>query len=229
MGVLAGQSLGIGHREQEARHELWGMAKDSLKVWQPVQDMWHDLTGGRPGSAFGTAAGMVFTRKMRAVEKTRLRDPGLAHREALRESWRRGLLAAHGPITRQTAYEMGLNGVSLVNEEARGGHVLERHVAASRGYLRLRNAAGLPRAGTFRDLRTAQHLVNSVIKEHAHRLQEAYHLPPGKTLRLTSQFSFVTGRVTVPGSGKTLAAHAVTVVLKLEGGQPLVYTAYPEL
>jgi hypothetical protein len=229
LGLLAGRSLGFGDHEGEARHELWAAAKDSVKVWQPVQDIWDDLTGGRPGSAFGAAVGLGLTRKMRAAEKTRLRDPGLAHREALREAWRRELLAAHGPITRQTAREMGMRGVSLVNEEARGGHVLERHVAASRGYLRRRNARGIEKAGTFPDLATAERLINVVLREHTQQLREMYRLTPGKSLRLSSEFDFVTGRVTVPGSGKSLAARSVTVVLRLEGGEPHVYTAFPEL
>jgi hypothetical protein len=229
MGVLAGESLGMGGHATGARQDLWASVKDSVKVWEPVQDIWHDLTGGRPGSAVGAAAGMFMTRKMKAHEKTRLRDPGVAHREALRESWRRDLLAAQGDITRQTAREMGVGGVSLANEEKRGGHALDRHVSASRGYLRGRNAQGFERASTFRDLPTAESLVNEVLAEHAERLGEVYALAPGRTLQLRSEFSFMTGRVTVPGSGKSLAAHAVTVVLKLEGGEPLVYTAYPDL
>jgi hypothetical protein len=124
---------------------------------------------------------------------------------------------------------MARNGVSLVNEELRGGHVLERHVAASRSYLKFRNALGTEAASTFRDLATAEQLVNAVLTEHAGRLAEVYALAPNKSLRLTSEFAFATGRVTVKGSSGSVAAHAVTVVLKLKDGEPLVYTAFPTL
>jgi hypothetical protein len=125
---------------------------------------------------------------------------------------------------------MGRDGVSLVNEELRGGHVLERHVGASRSFLRLRNATEAKKAGTFRDLPTAENLVNAVLAAHADQLSAVYALEPGTTLPLTSRFGFSTGRVTLRGSSKSFAAHAVTVVLKLdEGGEPFVYTAFPEL
>jgi hypothetical protein len=67
------------------------------------------------------------------------------------------------------------------------------------------------------------------LHEHADRLREVYRLHGHRTLVLTSRFEFMTGRVTVAGSSRTRPAHAVTVVLKLEGKQPLVYTAFPDL
>lgn len=229
LAVLAGESIGIGHREQAARRDLWQAAKDTVKVWQPVSDMWHDLTGGRPGSAFGGAAAMAFgPGKLSEFRGHRIRDPHLAHKEALREAQRRDAVAAH-VIWRSSAKDLGALGTSLVNEEARGGHAWEKHVAAPRGYLLARNRAGWNRAGTFRDLATAERLVNEVLREHADALHQVYELPPRRGLRLVSTFPFTTGRVTVPGSSRTVPARAVVVVLRLEGGEPHVYTAFPEL
>jgi hypothetical protein len=224
LGVLTGESLGNGHREREARHELWGTAKDSLKVWQPVQDMWRDLTGGRPGSAFGAAAGMAVTRK-----------PGLAkvpssfsELHALREAAVRAQLLDHA-IRRQSAIAMGRNGIALKNEEARGGHVLVKHVGVDDEYLFARNHEGLLKAGTFNDLPSAERLINEVLRRNKGLLPGAYALKATERLRFIETFDEPTGRVAVAGSSRTVVAHKVRVVVGLEGGEPFVYTAFPEL
>jgi hypothetical protein len=96
--------------------------------------------------------------------------------------------------------------------------------------LRLRNARGTEKAGTFRDAPTAQRLVNEVLHANAEDLSQVYLLGPRETLPVNSSFDFETGRICLVGSSRTVSAHSVTVVLKLdERGQPYVYTAYPEL
>jgi uncharacterized protein YukE len=219
--------IGSRHSRQEARHGLVDSAVAAAQIWKIPIVIRDALEDGRPGLAAGALAGIVGPGKLSKLERHRIRDPFLAHKEAFREADRRAALAGHR-IWRQTADEMGRNGVDLINEEARGGHVIDRHVAAPRGYLNQRNRAGRPKASTFRDRLTAEQLVNAVLREHGPQLADVYSLPPGETLELTSKFPFTTGRVTVKGSSRTLAAHAVTVVLKLEEGEPLVYTAFPE-
>jgi uncharacterized protein YukE len=221
--------VGSRHSRHEARHELVESAVAAAQIWQIPIDIDHALQDGRPGLALGSVVGMFGPGWGSGRGRHRMRDAGLAHKEAIREADRRAALAGYRSWS-QTADDMALNGVDLRNEELRGGHVLERHVAASRDFLRYRNRAGRPRAGTFRDRDTAEHLINLVLREHAASLNDVYALPPGETLPLRSVFPFTTGRVTVQGSSRTIPAHAVTVVLKLdEKGEPLVYTAFPEL
>lgn len=216
-------AVGSRRTRGTARGELWSQAQAAARVWEPPLEMWQALRDGRYGLAAGTLAMAMSPAKL---GRHRLRDPRLAHREALREAWRRDLLA-DVVIHRQTAADMGVNGVSLVNEEARGGHAIERHVAATRGYLlsRIQSERRL-RASTFADLPTAEYYVNEVLRRNAARLADVYEM---KRLALTSEFQSVTGRLMVRGSRRTIPAHRVTVVLRLEGGEPVVYTAHPEL
>ena len=221
--------IGSGHSRHEARHELVESAVAATEIWKIPIDIRHDLQDGRPGSAFAELAGVIGPGRLSRFERHRIRDPFLAHKEAFRDADRRAALAGY-EVWPQTADDMVRNGVDLRNEELRGGHVLRFHVAASRDFLRSRNRSGRPRAGTFRDRSQAEELVNRVLREHAPRVKDVYALPPGQTLPLTSTFPFTTGRVTVQGSPRTFPAHAVTVVLKLgEDGEPVVYTAFPEL
>jgi hypothetical protein len=220
---------GSRHSRAEARHDLVDAGKAALSVWNIPIEIREALDDGRPGLAAVAVAGAWSPGKLSKLDKHLLHDAVLAEKEAFREADRRAVLAGH-PIRRQTAEEMGRTGVDLVSEEARGGHVLERHVAASRAYLNRRNREGRPKAGTFRDLATAEQLVNAVLRQHAGRLHEVYALPPKEGLPLTSRFPFTTGRVTVRGSSRTLPARAVTVILRLDKeGEPFVYTAFPEL
>ncbi|MDT7548383.1 MAG: hypothetical protein QOE84_777, partial [Actinomycetota bacterium] len=138
MGVLAGESLGIGGHAAGARRDLWASVKDSVKVWQPVQDMWHDLTGGRPGSAVGAAAGMALTRKSGLGGHVRHRVRDIADDGTIFDHWRTG--APADGLMRRSATQVGRRGVVLRNEEARGGHAIEKHVGKTDAYLRSRNA-----------------------------------------------------------------------------------------
>ncbi|MCU1672655.1 MAG: hypothetical protein JWN77_768 [Frankiales bacterium] len=222
LASAAGRSL-VGRHQNEARHELAEQALAMMRVWETPVQMWHDLLDGRPGLAVGAAP--FLGRMPRGV----IRDPHLAHREALREAAWRELLRDREPRT-VTAAEMGLQGADLVNEELRGGHTLDRHIAATRGSLLLRTHAGVPRASTFRDLPTAQRLVDLVLRQNAARLHEVYDLPRGRKMPLVMRFPFETGRVSVAGSSRTFPCRSVRVVLMLDkGGQPVVRTAYPEL
>ena len=220
--------VGTGHGRSEARHELVESAKAAVSVWNIPIDIRHAMEDNRPGIAFAEAASVLGPGRLSKLDRHRMRDVVLAEKEAFREADRRAALAGRS-ISRQTAEEMGRNGVDLINEEARGGHVMERHVAASRGFLNKRNRDGRPMAATFRDVATAEQLVNAVLRERAAQLPEVYTLLPNESLSLKMDFPFTTGRVTVKGSRRTIPAHAVTVVLKLEEGEPLVYTAYPDL
>jgi hypothetical protein len=241
VGVVAGTASllgsawhalpGVGnpHSRHDARHELVEDAKAAASIWNIPIEIRDALVDDRPGLAVGAIAGAWGPGKLSKFDRGLRRDLSLSETEAYREADRRALLAGHH-VYRQTAYEMGRVGVSLVNEEARGGHAIERHVGASRSFLLLRNATGIRKAGTFSDLATAQSLVNAVLAEHAKGLSAVYALEPGEKLPFTSRFEFPTGRVTLRGSSDSIAAYAVTVVLKLdEGGEPVVYSAFPEL
>jgi hypothetical protein len=229
MGVLAGESLGIGGHAAGARQDLWASVKDSVKVWEPMQDIWHDLTGGRPGSAFGTAAGMALTRKLSVREKLRIRDPAAAHYEDLRAAMRSKLLAAHGVITIPTASDMAENGVSLINEEARGGHIIREHVGAHEAYLRLRTELGRPAASTFDDLETAQVAVNAVLQQNRALLHQVYGLAGREPLELHGYLPYDVGGVWAQGSDRLVRTNKVRVLIGLKGVEPIVFTAYPEL
>ncbi|MBK5305091.1 MAG: hypothetical protein JJD92_00230 [Frankiaceae bacterium] len=217
--------VGNGKSRHDARHELIEGARAAAAVWNIPIDIAHALQDDRSGLAVGAAAGAFGPGRL---SKFRLRDPFLAHKEALREADRRALLS--GRLARVRSIEALLrDGVDLANEELRGGHTLQKHVGASRAFLLARNRQGRSRAGTFRDIPTAERLINAVLREHQRVLPEVYALPDGERYPVTSTFTETTGRVTVKGSSRSIPAHAVTVVLMLIEGEPVVFTAYPEL
>lgn len=220
--------VGSAHSRHEARHELAESAVAAAQIWQIPIDMRNDMQDGRYGLAMGAAAGFFGPGKLSKFDRQLRRDVALCEKEAYREADRRALLAGREPYP-VTVEQLARGEVDLVNEELRGGHAIERHVAASHRFLRLRVLTGTARAGTFRDLATAERLVNVVLEQNRDRLPEVYALEPGRTLPLLSRFDFVTGRVNVTGSARTAPVRAVKVVLDLEGGQPRVLTAYPEL
>ncbi|MDX6197227.1 MAG: Bacterial CdiA-CT RNAse domain [Actinomycetota bacterium] len=227
LAVLGGESVGIGNRENAARGELWQATKDSWKLWQPFEDMWHDGTGGRPGAAFGTAATMLTTKQRLRMSRW-IRDPHIAHLEAVRQLRREALLEGHLPYT-QTADDMGRNGISLINEEKRGGHVIREHVGAGVGYLKHRISVGRPAASTFDDLDIAERAVNAVLLQNKDKLHEVYALTDRRSLELTGYTWDDVGDVLLPGASHTVRSNKILVVLQLKGGEPYVVSAYPEL
>jgi hypothetical protein len=227
LAVLGGESLGIGNREKAARGELWQAAKDTVKVWEPFEDMWHDGTGGRPGAAFGAAATMLTTKQRLRMSRW-IQDPHVARLEALRQLRRESLLEGHAPYT-QTAGDMGRNGVSLINEEKRGGHVIREHVGAGVGYLKHRISVGRPAASTFDDLATAERAVNAVLLQNKDKLHEVYALSARRSLELTGYTWDDVGDVLLPGASHTVRTNKIVVVLQLKGGEPYVLSAYPEV
>jgi hypothetical protein len=226
VGWLAGQSMGIGHREGAARHELWQTAKDSLAIWNIPGEIRHALQDDRPGLAVSAVAGAWGPGKLSTFDRHRLRDPQLAEKEAYREADRRAALAGH-QIWRQTAEEMGRNGVDLINEEKRGGHTLREHVGVSRRAMADRVRRGWDAVSTFPNEATAQRAINTVLREHADELATLYGAQPGARLRLVSDVPDCLGRLLVRGSKRTVAATRVMVVVGTEGGEPLVLTAFP--
>lgn len=228
LGVLAVEAMGVGNREKDARGELWQAAKDTVKVWQPFVDMWRDATGGRPGAAFGAALGVGLTRRQRLQMSRWMDDPRAAHLEAIRQGQRESLLRGHVPYP-QTADDMIRNGVSLLNEEKRGGHVIREHVGAGVGYLQHRIGVGRPAASTFDDLATAERAVNAVLQQNKTKLHQVYALKEGKSLELTGYTYEDVGEVLLPGATHTVRSNKVLVVMRLIGGEPVVYSAYPEV
>jgi hypothetical protein len=228
LGVLGGEALGIGNREKAARGQLRQAANDTWKLWEPLEDMWHDGTGGRPGAAMGTAVSMLTTKQRLRMSRW-IRDPHVAHLEAVRQLTRESLLKGHAPCT-QTADDMGRNGVSLLNEERRGGHVIREHVGAGVGYLEHRIGLGRRKASSFDDLDTAERAVNAVLLQNKTKLHEAYALPQGESLDLVGHTFDDVGDVLLPGATNTVRTNMIRVVVRLdEGGEPFVYTAFPEV
>ncbi|MCU1588959.1 MAG: Bacterial CdiA-CT RNAse domain [Frankiales bacterium] len=227
LGVLGGEALGIGNREKAARGQLRQVANDTWKLWEPLEDMWHDGTGGRPGAAVGTAVSMLTTKQRLRMSRW-IRDPHVAHLEAVRQLRRESLLKGHAPYT-QTAADMGRNGVSLINEERRGGHVIREHVGAGVGYLKHRISVGRPAASTFDDLEAAENAVNAVLLQNRNRLHAVYALAEGKSLELRGYTFDDVGSVLLPGAPHTVRSNKILVVLRLEGGEPVVFSAYPEI
>jgi hypothetical protein len=241
VGVFTGVAslLGVGWRSlpgvgghdsrHEARHEFVESATAALSVWNIPIDMRRALEDDRSGLAFGELLSVVGPGRLSKFGNGNLiHDVRLAHLEAFREADLIAEQAGH-VIWRQSAVEMGERGVDLRNEEARGGHVRLRHVTAEDEYLFARNTSGIRYAGSFEDLPTAQRFVNEVLRTNAGRLHEVYDLKGRGALRIEARFDEPTGRVAVAGSPRTVVAYGVRVVLKLEGGEPYVYTAFPQL
>jgi hypothetical protein len=208
--------------QRDARHELASQAVAMMRVWETPVQMWHDLLDGRPGLALASAAFIGRT------PKGLIRDRHAAHREALREESRQRLVARTATV-RPSVWEMGLDGVSLASEEARGGHVLREHVGATREYLLARNREKRPIASTFADGGAAERWVNEVLRRRADEIADVYSLPEGDLLELEWTFPEVVGWGTVRRSGRSVTAHTVRVLIGIEGGAPHVVTAYPSI
>lgn len=218
--------IGNSRSRHEARHELADSAVAALSVWQIPLAIRDELHDDRPGLAAGELLGVVSPGPLSKLGKHPIHDVRLAHLEAFREADLRAELAGWIAV-RQTADEMGPNGVDLRNQEAIGGHALLRHVDVEDEYLFARNDSGVTRAGAFQDLASAQRFVNEVLLHNRDEIAKVY--TSGKPVRLFGTFKEPTGRVAVVGERRTVLAYRVRVVLKLKDGEPYVFTAFPEL
>jgi uncharacterized protein YukE len=218
--------IGNRHSRHEARHELVDDAKAAASIWNIPLEIRDALADDRPGLAAAAIAGAWGPGRLSRFDRQALREAARAEMDFHRADVA-ARLEAH-EIRRPNASAIGRDGVDLLNEEKRGGHTIERHVGRSDTYLLSRIAEGIEKAGTFKDLPSAQGLVNEVLRRNAYRLAWLYAHPNGPPLRLLESFTSPTGRVALLESGEIVSANKVRVVLRLEKGEPVVITAFPE-
>lgn len=233
--------IGSSHSRHQARHDLAESAVAAAQIWNIPIDIAHAFEDGRPGLAVAGAAGFTgagrlseaskiaaLTKRQRKAMEHWIADPDVAHEEAFRQVARHELVAGHAPY-RQSADDMLRNGISLVNEEAIGGHTLREHVGAGVGYLAHRIRQGRPAASTFDDAIVAERAVNAVLQQNHTRLHQVYALADHQLLELVGCSRDEVGEVLLPGAADTVRTNKVRVFLGLEGGHPYVRTAYPEV
>jgi uncharacterized protein YukE len=219
---------GVGGRQSrsESRHGLVDAGKGAVvSIWKLPMDIDHDLADDRPGLALSAMAGVVGPGKLSKLDRHRVRDAVLAEKEAFREADRRARLASHQAY-KQSAAAMVRDGVSLLNQEKRGGHTLREHVGVSRRAMAARIRRGWDAVSTFPDEASAERAVNTVLREHADELASLY-ADPGGRLRLVSDVPDCLGRLLMRGSKRTIAATRVMVVVDMKEGEPRVLTAFP--
>jgi hypothetical protein len=219
--------VGNPHSRHDARHELVEDAKAAASIWNipiEIRDAWVD---DRPGLAVGAIASIIGPGKLSKLERHRVRDVVLAEKEAYREADRRARLASHD-VFGQSVRSILADGVSLANEELRGGHTLREHVGLSRRAMADRTRRGYDAVSTFPDEIRAERAVNIALREHAAELEDLASASPGSRRRLVSDVPDCLGRLLMQGSKRTVAANRVLVVVVVtEEGEPLVLTAFP--
>ena len=177
LGVRALPGIGDG----QDRAALGSALKDSVKVWEPFQDAWADLRGGRPGRGTGTLLGIAAARGRgrlpQVADPARIKQHGylagvregqltvddaevaweLAHREQLRR------VAPRPPLPPVSDVLAGH--ASLVAQEAHGGHTLDRHVGKSVAFLRLRQSLEGGSKSSFPNPNVAESAVAQALRQ----------------------------------------------------------------
>lgn len=143
------------------------------------------------------------------------------------------LLAGFAGAARAIAIRRGA--VSLVAEEAAGGHTIARHVGRTEAQLRARLAeqAAIPAASTFATLQDAEHAVAVALRVNKSAIQEwAKAATPGMTKAFTHNAGKVIGQGVVRATGNLTNMSQVVVVVRKVIAQNRIYfvlTAYPKL
>lgn len=119
----------------------------------------------------------------------------------------------------------------LSADEARGGHTLRKHVGRTDGQLaeRLRRESRVSAASSFTDRETAERVVGAAIAENADRI--ARWVARGRdrgSLVLDVEQPAPVGRMLRRGERRARDCSGGTVVLRADGEDWFVLTAYPE-
>jgi len=223
---------GIGGRQDRAA--LGSALKDSVKVWEPFQDAWADLRGGRPGRGTGTLLGAAFyktgTGELRPhrphVLRWAIRDVGLARIEAFNEAALRQRIAAVRPHARLLKPHATLP-IDLLEQEALGSHALAEHGAKSWQYMAWRAQARHGPVSSFPGEAVATKAVAEAVRQEPAALPTLSGMPVGSRAIITADTTFdVGGGVMHDGTRFEHVRGVLVVFLKTPAGIRLV-TAHP--
>jgi len=119
----------------------------------------------------------------------------------------------------------------LATDERAGGHTLERHVGRSDAELarRLERERSINAASTFTDRATAERVVGAALAREQRRIAGWLERDRGGDLALEyrGDAGAVLGRVLLRGEAAPRAATDARVVLRRQGADWFVLTAYP--
>ena len=119
--------VGSRHSRHEARHGLADAAVAAVQVWKIPGDIRQAWEDGRPGLAVETVASVLGPGKLSKLEKHRIRDPFLAHKEAFREADRRAVLAGQSRHAAARSFDVSPSCViKLMQQFATTGGCLPR-------------------------------------------------------------------------------------------------------
>ena len=124
-------------------------------------------------------------------------------------------------------------GGGLAAHEARGGHLIEKHIGRSEAQLRKRldSEPRVPTASTFPDRAAAESTVSSVLRAKAKDIDEFLAEKNEKRLLLQQTFPSPVGVGVIRKSGKLEPLPVVTLVLRKSKESPVGYnllTGYVE-
>lgn len=118
----------------------------------------------------------------------------------------------------------------LRDNEAKGGHVLEKHVGKTDEQLvaRLRQEPRLPAASTFQNEATAEQAIKQTIEKNQEQIKQWLAADSSKPLALDHGFQRTIGRGIDRSEMKVTERSTAIVVLKKDNGGFYVLTAYVE-
>jgi hypothetical protein len=122
--------------------------------------------------------------------------------------------------------------LSLMTEEAAGGHTLARHVGRTEADLRLRltNQPAIEAASTFKTIRDAERMVAANLRANRSAIEAwAKTAKPGKTKAFTYSAGKAIGHGVVRATGKVTDMSNVVVVLRKVVSQNRVYSCLPPI
>jgi hypothetical protein len=119
-------------------------------------------------------------------------------------------------------------GGGLAAHEARGGHLMRKHIGRSEAQLRERLASEphVPTASTFPDRTTAESAASSVLKTKKKEIEFFLSDKLEKSLLLQQSFPSPVGVGVIRKSGKLESLSVVTLVLRKSNKSPIGYNLH---
>ena len=116
----------------------------------------------------------------------------------------------------------------LHENEARGGHVLDKHVGKTDEELlaRLKSEPHLREVSTFTDEATAERVIKAAIEKHQERISSWLQKSRDTILELTYSSTSTLGRSAQRGSDAVMGKQSARVILKKSKEGYIVLTAY---
>jgi len=140
----------------------------------------------------------------------------------------KGVRPARREVAEHTAPPKEYRSTFLRENEARGGHVLEKHVGKTDTELlkRLRDEPGLSAASTFADEATAEQVIRHAIESNHDAISSWMRRSNEKRFELSYTASSVIGRILEKNSSHGSASKEAIIVLKRSTEGYFVLTAY---